>query len=265
MREEQEDSTILLTSQPEGAYFLVLADGAGGHGGGRNASQAVVRLAAEMWDQVFECRWQDELDFLQDFAHEAHQRVRVAAAEIGRDARTTLIAVVVVGNRAAWIQSGDSRLYHFREGQQIFRTLDHSLAEAMRRRAQLDDPFAKQAVKAKNILLQALGGSDYKQPSMGRLQMEPEDVLLLCSDGFWGALEDEELGAWIRHTDGVQLGVREALLEAVERGAERADNASVVVLAPVQTRSSKEFSRESLGTTVQDAEFQLAPEPAMAC
>jgi protein phosphatase len=107
--------------------------------------------------------------------------------------RTTVVACLVQHNCAIWAHCGDSRLYWVRGGQILARTLDHSHIEHLISKG-LAQPSERSTHPDRNKLYNCLGASSVPKIAMSRQSsMQAGDVLLLCSDGLWGVLPDEEI------------------------------------------------------------------------
>ena len=80
-------------------------------------------------------------------------------------------------------------------------------------------------------LLQSLGGEDLPRPRIGSARVSSGDVLILCSDGFWEHLKQEELEK-LAATDSEsrQKALDEAVAEAVLRAGEKADNTTALMI-----------------------------------
>ena len=187
----------------------VLADGAGGHGGGDIASRIAVQELIGRFSQQPTERG-TELDQLLRVTNDVliSQRVPGTARE---DMHSTVVCLVLdfALHRAHWAHAGDSRMYWFRQGRVLDRTRDHSLVQG------LVDTGVLQAHQVHNHpkrseLRSALGiAADLLEVSAGDGgdAVQAGDVFLLCTDGLWEYLEDEVLertlavapnpGAWI--------------------------------------------------------------------
>jgi serine/threonine protein phosphatase PrpC len=135
-----------------------------------------------------------------------------------------------------WAHVGDSRIYHLRGGALMGRSRDHSHVEVLLREGLIT---AEQALTHphRNYVECCLGG-DPILPDMAlsrRRPLEPADVLLVCSDGFWSGLKDGEIAAELSASSVV---LREKLLElsqkAVARTGTASDNTSVAALRWLQ-------------------------------
>lgn len=179
----------------DGRYvaFLV-ADGAGGHGGGDVAAATVRRSVLE----AFQAAPGLDADALRKLLERANADVVARQAEGGKLAamRSTVVLAVMdlEENQLIWAHSGDSRAYLFRGGAIVARTTDHSLVQQMVSSGMLDEEGARRHPQ-RNMLLSALGSID-EPPDIAvsdRMRVLPGDVLLLCSDGVWEPLGDERL------------------------------------------------------------------------
>lgn len=218
VRTRNEDS---LVHRPEIALWAV-ADGAGGHGAGDVASQAVAAAldaipaglsAAELLAQV-------RLRLT-----ETHARLQQQARDAGgnRIIATTVVAVMVRHRHFACLWAGDSRAYLLRAGVLQRVTRDHSLVQEMVDQGTLSEEEAEQHPQA-NVILRAIGASGELVLDKVSGRLAAGDRLMLCSDGLFKALPEAEIGAMLAN------GAEAALLveAAVARGAR--DNVSAVML-----------------------------------
>ena len=170
----------------------LVADGAGGHGGG-DVAAATARssvlggfAAAPGLDGAA----------LRRLLEQANRDVVARQAEGGKLAamRSTVVlaAIDLHDNQFAWAHSGDSRAYLFRAGALVARTVDHSLVQQMVAGGMIDEEGARLHPQ-RNMLLSALGSVD-EPPEIAvsaPMPLAPGDVLLLCSDGVWEPLGDD--------------------------------------------------------------------------
>jgi serine/threonine protein phosphatase PrpC len=173
----------------------VLADGAGGHGGGDIASRlAVQELIARFSQEPSEHA--AELDRMLRVTNDVliGQRVPGTAKQ---DMHSTVVCLVIdfMQHRAHWAHSGDSRMYWFRQGRVLDRTRDHSLVQGLVDSGVLT-PDQVRAHPKRSELRSALGiAPDVLEVSAGEGQdeVQPGDVFLLCTDGLWEYLDDDVL------------------------------------------------------------------------
>lgn len=187
----------------------VLADGAGGHGGGDIASRlAVQELIGRFSLQPSERA--SELETLLRTTNDVLISERVPGTP-RQDMHSTVVCLVIdfMQHRAHWAHSGDSRMYWFRNGRVLDRTRDHSLVQGLVDNGVLTADQVRTHPK-RSELRSALGiAPEVLEVSAGegRHEVQPGDVFLLCTDGLWEYLDDAVLerslgaasnpGAWI--------------------------------------------------------------------
>jgi serine/threonine protein phosphatase PrpC len=187
----------------------VLADGAGGHGGGDIASRlAVQELIGRFSLQPSERA--SDLETLLRTTNDVLISERVPGTP-RQDMHSTVVCLVIdfMQHRAHWAHSGDSRMYWFRDGRVLDRTRDHSLVQGLVDNGVLTADQVRTHPK-RSELRSALGiAPEVLEVSAGegRHEVQPGDVFLLCTDGLWEYLDDAVLesslgaaanpGAWL--------------------------------------------------------------------
>lgn len=240
-RTVQEDAVRAWQAAPS-ALFAVVADGAGGHGGGDLASQAVVEEASQRWQK--QAAEADGAKFLAEWLAAAHEAVNAKTASQREGARAAAVALLVRGSRADWVHAGDCRLYHFRSGERLFRTRDDSVVQVLCDQGEIAEEEMGRHVD-QNRLLQCLGGPETPKPRSGGADLQPGDVLLLCTDGFWENLTLAEIADLAASPPSRwHKALPEALGRAVAQGGTRADNATAVLAGfePRRTSAASFFS-----------------------
>ncbi len=170
--------------------LAVVADGLGGHGGGAEAAQAAVD---SLWKDFQEAPGTDR-DTLARLAEHANEEVRQRQTA-GKQMKSTLVALAAVQDRWALVHVGDSRCYHFRDGQLLSRTIDHSVSQMEALSGRITDREIRFHTD-RNKVLRALGGGDTVRPEIREAEpLQPGDCFLLCSDGFWEYVWEEEMMA----------------------------------------------------------------------
>ncbi len=221
-REENQDRVA--TAIAEHSALLVAVDGMGGHAHGARAAEVTQQVVLEAFWHVPQPLF-DPLGFLHLTLGRAHEEVVKLGAQLPIEHRPrATCAVCLVQQRASWwAHVGDSRLYHFRQGGLLARSRDHSHVELLLREGLITAEQA-QIHPMRNFVECCLGG-DPILPDMTltrRRPLETGDVLLTCTDGFWGGLRDAELATEL----GGPEPLREKLLELAERAITRAATAS---------------------------------------
>jgi protein phosphatase len=139
---------------------------------------------------------------------------------------TTLVACVVVEEYLFGVSVGDSRAYLFRGGALRCLTHDQTLTAEQVRRGLITDDEAKQS-RFRSVLLQALGHATQIQPERFDLPLLRGDLILLCSDGLHGVVDDLTIR---RHLAGGSIeSAARALIDAANANG-GPDNISVIVV-----------------------------------
>jgi serine/threonine protein phosphatase PrpC len=230
-REENQDRVS--TAVGEHAALLVVVDGMGGHANGARAAEVTQQVVLEAFAQVTQPLF-DPMGFLHITLGRAHEEVVKLGAHLSIEQRPrATCAICIVQQRATWwAHVGDSRLYHLRRGALVSRTRDHSHVELLLREGLITAEQA-QVHPMRNFVECCLGG-DPILPDMTlarRRPLEPNDVLLVCTDGMWGGLKDDEIAGEL---SAPAVPLREKLLELGERAIVRtgaaSDNTSAAAL-----------------------------------
>ena len=173
----------------------VVADGMGGHQGGDIASQLIVASLAQLPVQD---DFDDRLNSVRQCLHWLNRRLgqelTVTAGRQDSIMGSTVVVVLLEGNRAACIWAGDSRCYLWR-GQCLYQlSKDHSLQQQLIDEQQMSAEQAK-AHPAANALTRAIGASEQLTLDVLELKVYPGDAFLLCSDGLYQGLSSDALGS----------------------------------------------------------------------
>ena len=186
-RHEQQDRWAVFEPPGKNGLLAVLADGMGGHVGGALGAQIVIDIACAFVQNPPAALRTDpsaELDQLCQRMHEAINRQ-------SETARSTVVMVWIDRNQAYWLNIGDSRLYHFRDGQRLMRTRDHSAVQLLMDLGEINE--SEMATHpAQNRLYRSMGGEDAPKPDVGRFSIRSGDLLALCSDGVWEHVTESE-------------------------------------------------------------------------
>lgn len=222
---EQQDCLAAWPSADGRCVLVIVADGAGGHHGGQQAAQAAVEMARSLWQRETP-GMADAGAFLEKISRAAHD----AVSALPHSPRTTWLALMAGESQAAWVHSGDTRLYHFNSGRLALRTLDHSLVQILVEKGKVgeDDVCAH---PDRSVLLQSLGGPEYLPVGHGSAPVGHDDVFILCTDGVWAQLDDAHLLNLARSApENRQRAAEELIAKAVQSGAGKADNASLWIV-----------------------------------
>lgn len=209
-----------------GAVLLVLADGMGGHPQGEKAAEIAVQVFTQRFVAQALPRLDDVAAFLEHTLYAANQAIVDYALQQAMDdnPRTTLVAAVLQDGQLHAIHSGDSRLYWTRGGHMLKRTRDHSYQE----NAELFKHTPPNVNRS--VLFTCLGSPT--RPIFDTLGPEPlreGDRVLLCSDGLWAVMSDDDLAAGL-HGLALRDAVTSLAEQALQKGGKRGDNVSILAL-----------------------------------
>lgn len=221
-REEQQDRVAIIHPEACDGHLLVVADGMGGHKDGAMAAQTVIDIASSrINDSVID----DPNLLLKNICLDAHRAITDLNADHASPPGSTCAILYLKGNNAYCAHVGDSRLYQFRNGNLIHMTTDHSLAKLMEEHAIGGGSY--QATQ--NQLYMCLGGSNEMTPEFFDTKVEPGDLFLLCSDGFWGQVDVERIFT-ATNTNIIDENYAEQLVQlAGKQGREKSDNISLAM------------------------------------
>ena len=197
-RENNEDSYLYWEPDSEEELrnkgrLAIIADGMGGYEGGQEASRLAVETVREFYVQSLRG---DPATVLRNAFDRAHARILSYAEEHPelRGMGTTCTALVIAGKSLHFAHVGDSRLYLIR-GSEISRlTRDHSYVGRLVENGIVRSEDAESHPQ-RHILTAALGsGNDViADTSLKPLSLEEGDTLILCTDGLWGVVNEQEL------------------------------------------------------------------------
>ncbi len=211
--------------------FCVVLDGMGGHAEGAQAAE----VAVDSLRRSFEAADPDadpEL-FLRSALEEAHREVVRIGDDLPAAARprATCAVFLVVGNRVTWGHVGDARVYHFRAGQVLSRTRDHTPVEQL-----LRDGLITEAEIASHPLRHyveyCLGGfTELPVISVAPLtSLEAGDVLLACSDGLWSGVDDEAMAGSVDEAGDLDGWLARQAGRAIRATMPYSDNTTAIAL-----------------------------------
>ncbi len=261
VRKLNEDSVLLIgfnaveQSRSQPFALLTVADGMGGHDSGEVASSMAIRaIAAYIAENVLgrvifnygtnvnPQLAEGEIDVmaggepvgellrqaLEQANHQIVEQSRARKSDMG----TTCVSAMIIGNNAWFANVGDSRGYLYRDGKLEQITEDHSLAWRLVQAGQL----AREDIRTfdrRNEIYRSLGDDLRMEIDLFSVKLRPYDVLLLCSDGLWEMVNEEDINgkpgiaSIIEHSADPHDAVEKLLAAANASGGE--DNIGVVI------------------------------------
>ena len=209
--------------------LFVVADGLGGHGDGDKAAACVTAAMHKAWDDH---RAQPEnKEWLPSAVAKANEAVLQMQKETGGRMKSTLVALEVDDTRARWAHVGDSRLYHISAGHISLVTEDHSVTYKKFRAGEITR-MQMNFDEDRSSLLRAVGDPTRCLPEIGGSDgpLGAGDAFLLCTDGFWEYLHEEEILVDSLKADSAQAWMEAMLLRAMERMRPDSDNLTAMAI-----------------------------------
>lgn len=241
LRQSNQDALGECAAQDGELRAYVVCDGMGGHAGGEIASQ----LAVEAVQEVFSGHDGALSERLQAALEAANERVfQTQLRDANLMGMGTTGVVLGFGPAGAWVANvGDSRAYRMRSGRLEQLTRDHSVVGELQRRGFITLEEAKVHPR-RNEVLRSLGTEATVEIDVDEVEVAPEDVFLLCSDGLCGVLEDAEIAALL-----VKQPLEEACRVLIEAANELGgpDNITVqIVRVPAGSVTGRRRARSAL-------------------
>lgn len=241
-REYQQDAGYVETWE-EGAA-AVLCDGMGGLEGGEKASNLCVQLFMKDFRETQAMR--DIPAFLRQEAVRLNQMVIQLKDEEGNplDAGTTIVAAILKGNLLYWLSIGDSRLYLLRNERLCCLTKDHnykSMLEEKMQEGRIDMDYYNAEIHQGEALTSYLGVQKLSlvDENFQGMELLEEDILLLCSDGLYKTLTEEQIQALLNESGGhLHLAGRRLIDTARRWGVKGQDNTTLVLMKLISTEQS---------------------------
>lgn len=225
--------------------LAVVADGMGGHEGGQVAS----RLAVEVVRDVYLESPADPTAALLEAFQAAHEAIRRCAADHPRlrGMGTTCTALALLDERLSFAHVGDSRLYRIRGSTTTRLTQDHSYVNRLVAEGILQ-PEEAENHPDRHILAAALGSDSALQVEIPEapVKLEPDDVLLLCTDGLHGLVSDEEILAVVTRSKPADA-CRELVQMARQQGGPDNITLQIVCVEPQAESSARQPASAASG------------------
>jgi protein phosphatase len=226
-RERNEDSYLV----DEALGLFLVADGMGGHRGGEIASSLAVQIVRDhIHDRTENARRPSARVLLSDAYREASHRIfdesHVESDDVLQGMGTTLVAAYRVGDVLYIANVGDSRAYLFSGANMWQLTEDHSLVNEQLR-AGLIRQNDVAGFAAKNVITRSVGYEREVICDVIERQLQPQEMILICSDGLHGLVEDERLAQIFRDVAPPEI-VSVCIEEAKRNGGD--DNVTALLL-----------------------------------
>jgi len=216
--------------------LFVLADGLGGYNAGEVAStMAVSTLLSGLGAELERAHASPDGSFdparvLRDALISMNDEIFRAAlnSTMYEGMATTAVVAWFLGGRL-WVgHAGDSRLYRFRRGALSQITRDHSFSQELLDAGMISEDEAR-VLPAKNLVTRAVGASPALDPEVHDYDLEPGDIILMCSDGLTEMVSNADIGAMVSEDENdIAHAARRLVDNANEAGGR--DNCSVILV-----------------------------------
>lgn len=228
VRRENQDS-VFAKQIDDNSALLIVADGMGGHIGGKQASSSAIESIAQNILEGYKPSLTDEEaeDLLRCSIASANQSIYDAAfinSEL-KGMGTTAVVALVTDNVLYTANVGDSRLYIYSNGSLNQVTTDHSYVESLVSKGLISKDEAKTHPQ-KNIITRAVGSDEIVDIDIFKNQLSQDDIILVCSDGLHGLVSEEDI---IKVLNGdITQAAKELVSMANDNGGK--DNISVITV-----------------------------------
>ena len=237
-RDHNEDSLFALSSTFGGENgnsvfgLFIIADGMGGHQFGEVASSTAVHSVTNYILSKYHAFFHQPGEVMDDSPQEIMQRAiqeaQKAVIEAAPGSGTTLTAILIIYNQIIVGHVGDSRAYKLSESSDLDAiTHDHTLVKRLEELGQITSEEAL-IHPQRNILYQAIGQGEYLENDISSIHFPQPGYIILCSDGLWGVVSNQEIKQIINNSTTIQDACLELVSKANEYGGP--DNISVIIL-----------------------------------
>jgi len=179
-------------AEKDGFGCYILADGLGGHKKGELAAKTI----GEAVKEAFTASPGFSPDYIKRYVEHARRAFSTVRdqSHANSNMKSTLVVLLIDGERALWGHIGDSRLYHFRCGKLVFQTKDHSVPQMLADSGAINQDQIR-FHEDRNRLTAAFDGSAMHRFVIINKAVDIVfgDVFLICSDGFWEHITELEM------------------------------------------------------------------------
>ncbi len=235
VRPSNEDAILIMHVVYEGSRGLLplglflIADGMGGHRGGEQASDLAVReiaryLTTRLLISHLAHRGPDHP--IKELLEEALQAANAQILQTVPGGGTTVVGALVIGESVHLIHVGDSRAYLVWPDRLEQLTEDHSLVQRMMALQGLSEEQVAEVPR--HVLYQALGHPSRLNPSYRRVSLPRDAWLMLCTDGLWGEVSEDQILQIVWESASPQEACNRLIQQAKAAGGH--DNISVILV-----------------------------------
>lgn len=257
-RDENQDTFGIL--ERESFRFFIVADGMGGAKGGAVASNMAISIISEQLRDGSEITIERVSSAVRLANSEIFQKGNADPALSGMG--TTFVGLAFFEERLLVCNVGDSRAYRMRNGALIQLTTDHTLVQELIRSGSITEDQAERH-PISHMLTRSLGPTAQIEVDCRICEQPPlpGDRYLLCSDGLYNMLEEDEMCDLLEDHD-VERAVEEMIRLANERGG--TDNITAVVIEVTEGYPTVAYARKGKAkTTPKEEPRPITPDPSL--
>ena len=248
-RHDNQDRMGYIYSQD--ALLMVVCDGLGGHEHGEIAATWVLETLAHRFQHFAKPIIADPIVFLEASIIAAHGLIinRSMRDSLKSSPRTTVV-VALIQNGQVWIaHAGDSRAYLIRDDMLHLRTHDHSKLQYLVDTGRIDPGSITHNHPDRNKLINCVGAEiPPRVEHTGPVKLVANDLMMLCTDGVWGAMEELQLLRIIGRGD-IARDLPDLVATAHAMGGDYADDATAIVIRWLENEQTQDT--EVFQSTIQ--------------
>ena len=252
-------------AESHGGVVLILGDGLGGKPGGELAAETLVKsVQHSLRHQIMPVDNPDKL--LEKLIIKAHYAVRSAGQKQNPpiEPGSTAVLCLIQNKKAWWAHVGDSRFYLFRDGLTIYRTQDDSYVEHLYQKGEITLE-KRDGHPMRNYVTQCIGlmENEPKVKVSKGVDLQVNDTLLLCTDGFWEPLDDAQIGANLAEGN-IKETINKLATRAEQNSYPKSDNTTALAMKilsmqdttkkTIQKKTKTNTSESPLDGAIQEIE-----------
>ena len=180
------------SAQTKFGELIIVSDGMGGHNGGRHAAEIAVQIIIEEVTKTNDVNMAKVLQKAILKANEVIWQESNTNASL-KGMGSTVVALLITPEKAICCHVGDSRIYQIRKGKVLYRTSDHSQVFDLVRQGKITEEQARLSDKS-NVITRSLGTKLALNIEItDNLSYKTGDRFLLCTDGIWSIIPENQL------------------------------------------------------------------------
>lgn len=205
--------------------LLIVADGMGGYAGGAVASDIVVNAIKKCYKRSKKNDWAVVLRNCILFAHQSIRQKTKKEPQLEKMGST--VAAVILEEEKLFIGNiGDSRVYVVNNQEINQVSYDHSVVAKLVRQGAISELEARNHPKRNRLLMSISARREEVTPYIVSGKLGENDIVVLCSDGLWGAVSDDLIKAIVTELSPQKAADKLVEMANVNQGP---DNISVIV------------------------------------